>query len=205
MGLISHTNKMLVLFVILSVIVFAGSVNSVFAVEQSKANLIPKITTDGDLYVDSEIPIQIPFSVTAVDGFENIIPVECDKTPNTIFNTGKTTVRCMAVDSFGNEIRESFVVTVGYEIVQIPDWFKQTAKFWASQVMSDEEYIRTLDFLIDEKIIHVPHTKIPKDNPDSNIPVWLKTNAEKWSKGEISHDEFSIGIQWMLDNGLVQN
>ena len=197
---------MLLFSAMLTVVVFAGSTNSVFAVEQSNTTIAyPKITTNGDLYVDSDIPIQIPFSVTAVDGFNNTIPVGCDKTPNNVFKTGKTTVRCIAFDSFGRETRESFVVTVGYEIVQIPDWFKHTANFWASQVMSDDEYIQTLNFLMDENIIHVPHTKMPKDNTDSDIPVWLKTNAEKWSEGEISNDEFSIGIQWMLNHGLIQN
>ncbi|MDH3764960.1 MAG: hypothetical protein OER82_04030 [Nitrosopumilus sp.] len=111
----------------------------------------------------------------------------------------------MAVDSFGNEVRDSFVVTVGYEIVQIPDWFKQTAKFWASQTMSDDEYIQTIDFLIDEQIIHIPQTKTPKDKADSNIPMLIKTNAEKWGKGEMSDDEFSIGIQWMLNQWMIQN
>ncbi len=97
------------------------------------------------------------------------------------------------------------MVTVGYEIVQIPDWFKQIVKFWTSQTISDEEYVKTLDFLIDEKIIHVPHTKSPKIERIADIPVWIKTNAEKWYEGEISDDEFSIGIQWMLDHGMIQN
>jgi len=196
-------NKMLIIFAVSSSILFVGNVNDVFAVEQSDI-ISPKIVTDGDLYIESEIPIQVSFNVVATDSFNNLIPVECDKTLNTIFKTGKTTVRCMAVDSFGNEIRDSFVITVGYEIVQIPDWFKHTAKFWTSQTMSDDEYIQTLDFLIDEQIIHVPHTKTPKDNVNSKIPVWIKTNAEKWTKGEISDDEFSIGIQWMLYQGMIQ-
>ena len=197
-------NKMWIIFAVSSSIIFAVNVNDASAVELSNITS-PKIITDGDLYIKSKIPTQVSFNVVATDSLNKPIPVECNKTLNTIFKTGKTTVRCMAVDSFGNEVRDSFVVTVGYEIVQIPDWFKQTAKFWASQTMSDDEYIQTIDFLIDEQIIHIPQTKTPKDKADSNIPMLIKTNAEKWGKGEMSDDEFSIGIQWMLNQGMIQN
>ena len=197
-------NKMWIIFAVSSSIIFAVNVNDASAVELSNITS-PKIITDGDLYIKSKIPTQVSFNVVATDSLNKPIPVECNKTLNTIFKTGKTTVRCMAVDSFGNEVRDSFVVTVGYEIVQIPDWFKQTAKFWASQTMSDDEYIQTIDFLIDEQIIHIPQTKTPKDKADSNIPMWIKTNAEKWGKGEMSDDEFSIGIQWMLNQWMIQN
>jgi len=195
---------MWIIFAVSSSIIFAVNVNDASAVELSNITS-PKIITDGDLYIKSKIPTQVSFNVVATDSLNKPIPVECNKTLNTIFKTGKTTVRCMAVDSFGNEVRDSFVVTVGYEIVQIPDWFKQTAKFWAYQTMSDDEYIQTIDFLIDEQIIHIPQTKTPKDKADSNIPMLIKTNAEKWGKGEMSDDEFSIGIQWMLNQGMIQN
>ena len=197
-------NRILVIFAVSSSILIIGNVDDAWALEQSET-VLPKITTGGDLYIESKVPTQVSFNVSAKDGSNNPIPVECNKTLNTVFKTGKTTVRCIAADSFGNEIRDSFVVTVGYEIVQIPDWFKQTAKFWADHIISDDEYIHTVDFLINEQIIHVPHTKTPKDSIDTNIPVWIKANAEKWIKGEISDDEFSIGIQWMLDKGMIQN
>lgn len=201
----THTlvqNKTLIIFAASSAILFVGSASDVFAVEQSTI-INPKIMTKGDLYIESKTSIQIPFSVTAIDGFNNPIPVECDKTSKTMFKTGKTTVRCMAVDSFGNKARDSFVVTVGYEIVQIPNWIKQITQFWISDNISDTEYVQTLNFLLDEQIIHVPHTKIPKNSGEHQIPTWIKDNAEKWTKGEISDDEFSIGVQWIMNQKAI--
>lgn len=195
-------NKTLIIFAVSSAILFAGNANNVFAVEQSTI-INPKIITNGDLYIESKTPIQVPFSVTATDGFNNPIQVECDRMSNTMFKTGKTTIRCMAVDSFGNEARDSFVITVGYEIVQIPNWIKQITQFWTSGNISDTEYFQTLNFLLEEQIIHVPHTKTLKYDEDAKIPIWIKTIAEKWTKGEISDDEFSIGIQWMLDRKII--
>jgi len=109
----------------------------------------------------------------------------------------------MAVDSFGNEIRDSFVITVGYEIVQIPGWLKQITHFWTSGNIPDVQYFQTLSFLLDEQVIHVPYTKTPKSNGNYEIPSWIKTNAEKWVNGDLSDDEFSIGMQWMLDRKII--
>ena len=179
-------------------ILFASNTNEVFA-EQSGA-FDPKITV-ADVYIESKIPIQVPFKVTASDMFNNPIPVECDKTQNSVFKIGKTTVRCIAKDALGNEIRSSFVVTVGYEIVQIPNWLKQTTHFWTNDKMSDYEYLHTLNFLFEKQIIHVPHVKASKNNMDFNIPVWIKINAEKWTKGKYQTMSSPLGYNrcWTMD------
>ena len=109
---------------------------------------------------------------------------------------GKTTVRCVAVDSSGNLIRNSFVVTVGYNIVQIPNWFKQITQFWINQNISDEQYIKTLDFLLSEKVIHIPTFKF-KNEKETDIPIWIRINAQKWINDEISDDEFAIVLDWL--------
>ena len=118
---------------------------------------------------------------------------------------GKTTVRCLAIDRFGNEVRDSFVITVGYNIVQIPDWFKQTTELWTTKKISDDTYIEILEFLLQERVITIPMSKAPKDNNNVDLPIWINNTAEKWIKGDISNDEFSISIKWMLDHGIVQN
>ena len=199
--LINH--KKAVVFTIILSIIFVFSVDDVFAFQQSDTNTF-KIITKGDLYIESEEPTHVPFSITATDSSNNPIPVECDKTLNSIFNTGKTTVRCMAIDSSGDVVRESFVVTVGYNIVQIPDWFKKTTTYWVSQMISDDEYYKTLKFLLAEKIIYVPQTKISIESSHSEIPMWIKTNAEKWVNEKLSNDEFSIVLQWILRNSNNQ-
>ena len=195
-------NKTLIIFAASLSFLLVGNASDAFAVE-SPIMHESKIITNGDLYVESKVPTQIPFNVTAMDGFNSPIPVECDKTPETMFKVGKTTVRCMAFDSFGNNVSNSFVVTVGYEIVQIPDWLKNITQFWISGGISDAQYFQTLSFLLDEQIIHVPYTKMPKSAGDYEIPIWIQTNAERWVNGGISDDEFSIGIQWLLDKKII--
>ena len=188
---------------IISSIFFFGHTHTVFGDIKSDIEQI-KIVTDGDLYIESQYPSQVAFNVVAKDNENNKLPVECDKTSKSFFKVGKTTVRCMAIDKFGNEVRDSFTITVGYNIVQIPDWFKQTTELWTTKKISDNNYIKILEFLLKEKVITVPLSKVPKDNNKGDLPIWIDDNAKKWIKGEISNDEFSISIKWMLDQGIVK-
>ena len=194
----------LMAFFALSLIILTSQENTTLAYEYSDIPEL-KIITDGDLYVESKIPTRVSFDVIALDSSNNEIPVQCDRISDSIFEVGKTTVRCMVEDTQGKIMTNSFVVTVGYKIVQFPDWFKQTTEMWTSQYISDTEYVDTLSFLLREQIIHVPTTKSSIDNPNSEMPIWLSNNAEKWTRGEISDDEFSIVILWMINNGMIKN
>jgi len=189
------------LFTVFSILILqAVAENEAFASDSVK----PIITTPEDIYVISKVPTTVSYSITAVDNAGRKIPVDCDRGVGYVFNTGKTTVRCYTVDSSGNEARISFVVTVGYEIVKIPNWFKLTTGYWVNNQISDTEYAKTLEFLLENKIIHVPYSNQSKEIANSEIPIWIKTNSQKWIQGNASDDEFSIGIQWMLERGLVQ-
>ncbi|HEY7366939.1 MAG TPA: HYR domain-containing protein [Nitrosopumilaceae archaeon] len=200
----SSKGILLLFFTIFSVILIQSTV-----IEQAFASGIddktpPNIITKGDIYKISKIPTIVPFSVAAIDNVDGQVRIDCDKTPKTVFNLGKTTVRCLAIDSSGNEARISFVVTVGYEIVKIPYWLKHTTAFWVADQMSDSEYAKTLQYLLEKEIIHIPFNKQTKNAFAKEIPVWIKTSSQKWIAGELSDDEFSIGIQWMLERGLIQ-
>lgn len=193
--LLSTTISILLLSTVASQNVFA---------DESSDTVSPIITTQGDIYQVSTVPTPVSLLISAYDDVDGQIRVDCDKTSNTIFPIGKTTVRCLAIDTAGNEARASFVVTVGDNFVNIPDWVKSTTKFWINKQMSDTQYIATLKYLIEQNIIHVPYSKQITDDSASVIPIWIKTNSQKWIDGEISDDEFSIGIQWMLERGSIR-
>jgi len=180
----------------------AASQNA-FATE-STDTVKPSITTQGDIYKISTLPTPVSLSILAYDDVDGQIRVDCDKTSQTIFKIGKTTVRCYAIDSAGNEARASFEVTVGDNFVKIPDWVKNLTQYWLNQQMSDEEYAATLKYLIEQKIVHVPYSTQTTDDAASEVPIWIKTNSQKWIDGTMSNDEFSIGVQWMLERGLIQ-
>ena len=163
----------------------------------------PIITTQGDIYEVSQFPTTVSLFISSFDDVDGKIRVDCDKSEKTVFRIGETTVRCYSMDSSGNIAKASFVVKVGYNFVKIPDWFKQTTQFWINNNISDVEYTESLEFLMEQKIIHVPVTHQADEDRGSDIPIWIKTNSQKWVDGNASTDEFAIGIQWMIERGLV--
>ena len=177
--------------------------HNAFATDSSDT-VKPTITTQGDIYKISTIPTPVSLSILAVDDVDGQIRVDCDKTSKTIFQIGKTTVRCYTIDSAGNEARASFVVTVGDNFVKIPNWIKSVTQYWVNQQMSDREYAATLTYLMEQKIVYVPYSGQITHDPIWEVPIWIKTNSQNWIDGKSSVDEFSIGIQLMLERGLIQ-
>jgi hypothetical protein len=163
----------------------------------------PILLTPIDIYVTSSVPAPVSFSVEALDNVDGKVPVNCDKISGQIFKVGKTVVRCEAYDHARNRSQSSFVVTVGYEVVQIPSWVKSITKTWSNGFIDDKTYSETIGYLIKEKIIKVPLGK-NSDNFKADIPKWIKINARYWIDGKISDDEYSIMLQWMINNGLIK-
>jgi hypothetical protein len=74
---------------------------------------------------------------------------------------------------------------------------------WVDDKISDSEFLNNMEYLLKQKIIHIPLSHVTKVNTDMTIPSWIKLNSEKWSNGEIGDDEFSIGIQWLIEKGVI--
>lgn len=196
--------KLLYVSIIASVIILSVFSNNAFAQSNPEptSSLAPKLIMPQDIYVESTIPVSVNFIVTAIDDVDGQVPVNCDKTSGSMFKIVKTTIRCEAEDSEGNRITGNFLVTVGYEIVQIPLWVKQTTKFWIENSIDDKTYAQSIGFLIQEKIIKVPFAKTPNYS-ETEIPIWIKTNTTYWVEGDISDDEYSIMLQWLISRNMI--
>ena len=183
------------------ILLHTAASNNAFA--ESSDIIKPIITTQGDIYHVSTVPTPVSLSISAFDNVDGQIRVDCDSSEKTVFKIGETMVRCYAVDSAGNEARESFVVTVGDNFVKIPDWVKQLTQFWINDQMTDEQYASTITYLMEQKIVYVPFSGQISHESDWNVPVWVKTTSQNWIDGTASIDEFSIGLQLMLERGLI--
>ena len=85
--------------------------------------------------------------------------------------------------------------------VLIPDWIKNNAKWWSDETITDDEFVKAIEFLIKEKIISIKQG--PSTDASSDIPPWVKTNAGWWSDGMISDKEFIQSIEYMVNNGII--
>ena len=84
----------------------------------------------------------------------------------------------------------------------VPDWVKNTAGWWATDVISEAEFVNAIEFLINEEIIQISNTISGKDGSE-HIPEWIKNNAGWWAGGQINDRTFVLGLEWLLANGII--
>jgi len=104
----------------------------------------------------------------------------------------ETTASIQTISEQGNE-------------VQIPDWIRNNAEWWAEGAINDNDFTLGIQFLIKENIMQIPKTVQSSDGEDSGeIPDWIKNNAEWWSQSLISDDDFVKGIEYLIGKGIIQ-
>ena len=97
------------------------------------------------------------------------------------------------------------------EDVQIPDWIKNVAGWWAKGDISENEFLNGIEYLINNDIIHlhfVPCNPLgvleeagfkieAEHNLDTVlVPDWVKNNAKWWHEDLIEDTDFINGIQY---------
>ena len=85
---------------------------------------------------------------------------------------------------------------------EIPEWVKNNVAWWADGVIGDQEFVRGIQFLINEGILVVSPTTISDEKTDE-IPEWVKNNGKWWTEGIISDSEFLNNIQYLIANGIL--
>ena len=86
---------------------------------------------------------------------------------------------------------------------RIPDWVKNNAGWWSDGLISDNDFVLGIQYLIQQSIIIVPETGQTQDQ-SRQIPDWVKNNAGWWSDGLIGENDFVNGIQWLISNGILR-
>lgn len=87
-----------------------------------------------------------------------------------------------------------------YPTIFVPDWVKNNAKQWSEGLISDEQFSKGLEFLLNENIL--------KKNPNSkfdgyDFPTWLKQYAGFYGDGKISDTEFLDTINYLIENNII--
>ena len=96
----------------------------------------------------------------------------------------------------------SILSHINGEQLRIPPWIKNTARWWHEGSIDDSEFVRGIQYLIQNKIMIIPNSnaKVIKEN---KIPSWIKTNAGWWANGTISDNDFVSGIQYLINSGIM--
>ena len=93
----------------------------------------------------------------------------------------------------------------------IPSWIKNNAGWWANDQITENEFLRAIEYLIKNDIIvitNVPSYEKPEISIDFSytelVPNWIKNNAGWWADGKIDDSSFVSGIEWLISNGIIQ-
>ncbi|NIU02043.1 MAG: HYR domain-containing protein [Nitrosopumilaceae archaeon] len=148
----------------------------------------PSIIVPRDIYIQAKEPTAVQFKILVKDDFDKDLLAECDAVSGQKFKLGKTTVRCIAIDSNGNIGRSSFVVTVGYVVTDIPAWTKTLVSYWTNEMISDHEFEQSMNYLVQSNVIKLP-SKV--QNTFVDLQPWLKEYSNWWITGKISNDEYA--------------
>ena len=92
---------------------------------------------------------------------------------------------------------------------QIPDWIKNVAGWWANDEISENEFLQSIEYMINNNIISIGF--VPCFAPQSQtysslvtIPSWIKNNANWWSENLIDDIDFTNGIEYLIEHRIIK-
>ena len=107
------------------------------------------------------------------------------------------------VPSTDNPIIDNPIIDNPMEGSSIPSWIKNNAKWWSNNQISDTDFVKGIQYLIQQGIIVVPPSEGNSES-ETTIPSWIKQSAAWWADDVISDGEFVNGIQFMINSGIIQ-
>ena len=121
------------------------------------------------------------------------------------------------------QIRSSIVLILSFSLIgsgilvpsssaqdaQIPGWVKNVAGWWGSGIVSENEFVSGIEYLINNNIIlldFVPcNDKIQSQYGDTkSVPDWIKNNASWWSENLIGDTDFINGLQYLIEHKIIK-
>jgi hypothetical protein len=87
-------------------------------------------------------------------------------------------------------------------IDEIPQWIKKNANWWSKGTITDSDFLRGIEYLIQIDILKIEsNNAVPSSSKE--IPQWIRNNAEWWAAGLISDNEFIAGIKYLIEAGII--
>ena len=83
----------------------------------------------------------------------------------------------------------------------VPEWVKNTAGWWATDAISENEFVNAIEFLVNEGIIEIESTTNVEKS--QTIPDWVKNTAGWWATDAISENEFVNAIEFLVNEGII--
>ena len=101
------------------------------------------------------------------------------------------------------------IISSSWAEESIPSWIKNNAGWWASGMITEDEFLKGIEYLINNNIILIDSTidekaYVPSDNSATNrVPDWVKNNADWWAADLIGDYDFLNGIKYLINKGII--
>ena len=82
--------------------------------------------------------------------------------------------------------------------IGIPYWIKDLSKIWTNGQMKDSEFAKSIQFLIDEKIIFNPVS-----GQELKIPEWFKHTTSWWASNQIPDTIYGDSLQFLINEKII--
>jgi len=102
------------------------------------------------------------------------------------------------------------------EDTNMPSWFKNNAKWWKEDKISDEEIINAIENLLKRGIIKLDSTKIksgetlpeprlflPPNKEGARIPGYVKNTFASWEGGVFSDSDITNTIKFLIEANII--
>jgi hypothetical protein len=86
-------------------------------------------------------------------------------------------------------------------IHEIPQWVKNTAKWWSENKITDKKFLQGIAFLVKTKLITVSHFN--SGSIDHKIPSWFKNVASFYTDNKITEEEFEKSTTYLIDTNSI--
>lgn len=94
------------------------------------------------------------------------------------------------------------VVQAGAETNLVPHWIKHNAIFWIQGDISDDDFIKEMKWLVENKVL--PVTDLVEEVETQTTPQSIKSVIYLWSKNGLPDSEFLRGIGYLIKNGGME-
>jgi len=92
---------------------------------------------------------------------------------------------------------------------QIPNWVKNVAGWWGSDIISENEFVTGIEYLINNNIILLDFVPCNYETQSQykdtkSVPDWIKNNANWWSENLIDDVDFINGLQYLIEYKIIK-
>ena len=104
----------------------------------------------------------------------------------------------------GSSVLVNIPNSYGQEDIQIPSWIKNVAGWWGDDVISEQEFLAGIEYLINNNIILLEYVPCSTTTSTTgSVPDWVKNNAKWWSEDLIGETDFVNGLEYLIKKQVI--